>query len=38
MLARTGDRVFVLGPAGDILVANAVKDGFFEDKRVEGLG
>lgn len=36
ILAKTGDRVFVLGAAGDILVANAVKDGFFEDKHVEG--
>jgi hypothetical protein len=31
-------RVFVLGAGGDILVANAVKDGFFEDKHVEGIG
>jgi hypothetical protein len=38
VLAKTGDRVFVLGPAGDLLVANAVKDGFFEDKHVEGMG
>ena len=36
-LARTGDRVFVLGVAGDLLVANAVKDGFFEDKHVGGM-
>ena len=32
------DLVFVLGAAGDLLVANAVKDGFFEDKHVEGMG
>ena len=38
VLAKTGDRVFVLGAAGDLLVANAVKDGFFEDKKVEGMG
>ena len=38
VLARTGDRVFVLGAAGDLLVANAVKDGFFVDKHVEGVG
>ena len=30
--------MFVLGAAGDLLVANAVKDGFFEDKHVEGMG
>lgn len=28
----------MLGAAGDLLVANAVKDGFFEDKKVEGMG
>jgi hypothetical protein len=38
VLAKSGERVFVLGPAGDLLVANAVKDGFFEDKKVEGMG
>lgn len=38
VLAKSGDRVFVLGAAGDLLVANAVKDGFFEDKKVEGMG
>lgn len=38
ILAKTGERVFVLGAAGDLLVANAVKDGFFEDKHVEGMG
>lgn len=38
ILAKTGERVFVLGAAGDLLVANAVKDGFFEDKHVQGLG
>lgn len=38
ILARTGERIFVLGAAGDLLVANAVKDGFFEDKHVEGMG
>ena len=38
VLAKTGERVFVLGAAGDLLVANAVKDGFFEDKHVEGMG
>lgn len=38
VLARSGDRVFVLGAAGDLLVANAVKDGFFEDKKLEGMG
>jgi len=37
-LAKSGDRVFVVGAGGDLLVANAVKDGFFEDKHVEGAG
>ena len=37
ILAKTGDRVFVLGAAGDLLVANAVKDGFFEDKHIAGM-
>ncbi len=37
ILAKTGERVFVLGAAGDLLVANAVKDGFFEDKHVQSM-
>jgi hypothetical protein len=37
LLAKSGERVFVLGAAGDLLVANAVKDGFFEDKHVQGM-
>lgn len=37
VLAKTGERIFVLGAAGDLLVANAVKDGFFEDKHVKGM-
>lgn len=37
VLAKTGERVFVLGVAGDLLVANAVTDGFFEDKNVKGM-
>ena len=36
-LAKSGELVFVLGVAGDLLVANAVKDGFFEDKHVPGM-
>lgn len=36
-LARTGERVFMLGAGGDILVANAVRDGLFEDKKVGGI-
>jgi hypothetical protein len=36
-LAKSGERVLVLGPGGDLLVANAVKDGFFEDKQVKGM-
>lgn len=38
VLANSEERVFVLGAAGDLLVANAIKDGFFEDKKVEGMG
>ncbi|QJP72082.1 HNH endonuclease [Burkholderia glumae] len=38
VLAKSGERVFILGAAGDLLVSNAVKDGFFEDKKVEGMG
>lgn len=38
VLAQSGERVFVLGAAGDLLVANAVKDGLFEDKHVKGQG
>lgn len=38
VLAKSNERVFVLGVAGDLLVANAVKDGFFENKHVEGMG
>jgi hypothetical protein len=37
VLAESDERVFVLGAAGDLLVANAVKDGFFEDKHVQGM-
>lgn len=37
VLAKSDDRIFVLGAAGDLLVANAVKDGFFEDKKIEGM-
>jgi hypothetical protein len=35
MLARTGERVFMLGPAGDVMVANAVSDGLFADANVK---
>ncbi|MFZ6755450.1 HNH endonuclease [Undibacterium sp. Dicai25W] len=37
-LARSKERLFVLGVAGDLAVANAVQDGLFEDKKVEGIG
>lgn len=37
ILAASGERVFVVGAGGDILLANAVKDGFFEDKNVSGM-
>lgn len=36
-LAITGERLFVVGLGGDLLVANAVKDDFFEDKHVQGM-
>lgn len=38
ILAKSEDRVFVVGAGGDILVANAVKDGFFEPKQEESVG
>jgi len=38
ILAKSGERIFVVGGGGDLLVANAVKDGFFEDKQVKGIG
>ena len=38
LLGKSGERVFVVGAGGDLLVANAVKDGFFEDKHVQGMG
>lgn len=38
VLAKSGGRVFFLGAAGDLMVENTVKDGFFEDKKVEGMG
>lgn len=38
VLAVSGERVFVVGAGGDLLVANGVSDGFFEDKHVEGMG
>ena len=38
LLVKSADRIFVLGAGGDLLVANAVQDGFFEDKKVEGIG
>ena len=37
ILAQSGERVFVVGAGGDVLLANAVKDGFFEDKHVQGM-
>jgi len=38
ILAKSEDRLFVVGAGGDILVANAVKDGFFEPKQKESVG
>jgi HNH endonuclease len=32
LFAKSGEREFVVGAGGDLLVANAVKDGFFEEK------
>ena len=37
-LSQSNERVFVVGAGADILLNNAVKDGFFEDKKVEGYG
>jgi HNH endonuclease len=37
ILAQSDERVFVVGAGGDILCANAVKDGLFEDKNVSGV-
>jgi hypothetical protein len=37
ILAKSGDRVLVVGAGGDILLFNAVKDGLLEDKLVEGM-
>jgi len=37
VLATSGERVFVVGAGGDLLVANAVKDGFFQDTGYEPL-
>jgi hypothetical protein len=34
VLAKSRERVFVLGIGGDVFVMNAVKDGLFEDKNV----
>src|SRR5687768_10550535 len=34
ILAKSGERIFVVGAGGDILLANAIKDGLFEDKNV----
>lgn len=36
ILANTGQTTFALGPGGDIQIANAVKDGFFEDMHIDG--
>ncbi|MES2924015.1 MAG: HNH endonuclease signature motif containing protein [Verrucomicrobiota bacterium] len=35
-LGRTRERVFVLGFAGDVMVANAVTDGFFVEANTKG--
>jgi hypothetical protein len=37
LLAKSGERLFVIGAGGDLLVANAVKDGLFEDQHVKGM-
>ncbi len=37
ILAASEERVILVGAGGDILLHNAIKDGFFEDKHVEGL-
>ena len=38
MLAKSGERLFILGLGGDLLVANAVNDGLFEDFHDESGG
>jgi hypothetical protein len=37
VLAKSGERVFVLGAGGDLMVANAVADGLFMDQQVKGM-
>lgn len=34
MVAVSGERMFLLGAGGDFMVANAIADGLFEDKKV----
>lgn len=36
ILSQTEDRIFVLGMGGDVMVFNAVKDGIFQDLKVNG--
>lgn len=37
VLAQTGERIFVVGAGGDILLKNAILDGLVEDKNVQGI-
>ena len=37
LLASSRERVIVVGAGGDILLHNAIKDGFLEDKHVMGI-
>lgn len=37
ILAASGERIFVVGAGGDVLVYNAIKDGLIEDRHVEGM-
>jgi phosphopentomutase len=36
-IVESGERVIVVGAGGDILLYNAIKDGFLEDKNVQGI-
>ena len=37
ILAKSKERIVVVGAGGDILLANAIKDGFFLDQKVSGM-
>jgi hypothetical protein len=37
LLAQSGERYIVVGAGGDIMLANAVRDGLLEDKHISGM-